>query len=140
MTQDGLRLVLDADVTECGDTLTGQLEWGALQPAPRNIVVSLRFTTDGRAKPPDSGGPDPVTIDTRGSDSARFEFPVPLLGPITFSGSTISVNWEVEAQVDGAAAPSAAVSQTVTVLPKGGLAMWARQTAPPPHQTDDLAE
>ncbi len=131
MTNNSLILELDADVTECGDTLTGSISWRGTDPAPPSVVVSMGFATSGRGSKSDSGGPEEVTISTASSDVARFELPVPETGPISFSGRTISVEWHVEVRSDPSA-PTDAVTQAITVLPKGGLAIWATRTAPPP--------
>lgn len=139
MTDNGLILDLDADVTECGDTLTGSISWPGAGPAPRGVVVSMGFVTSGRGSKSDSGGPDAFSISTANSEVARFELSVPEMGPISFSGRTISVEWHVEVRAEPSASTDAA-TQAITVLPKGGLAMWATKTAPPPRPTAEPAE
>lgn len=132
MMGNSLILELDADVTECGDILTGRVSWVGGDAAPRTVVVSMRFATSGSGSKSDSGGPEEVRIEPANSESARFELAVPEMGPISFSGRTISVEWRVEARPDRGESAVAA-TQVVTVLPKGGLAMWATKTAAPPR-------
>lgn len=131
MNAPALRLELDADVTECGDVLAGVVGWDPVEPAPRAVVVRLAFSTAGSASPPDRGGPAEVRLDVSVDGRVGFEIPVPAAGPITFSGRTVSVSWVVEARLDVAGRDITA-SVPVTVLPAGGLAIWARQSAAPP--------
>ncbi len=136
MTKSDISLSLDADVTECGDVVTGEVSWGAGDRVARRVVVALRFSTSGAGLPPDIGGPSEVEFAGTASGRERFELAVPANGPISFEGRTISVAWQVEARLDHRAERDPVTTETLTVLPSGGLAVWARQTAGPPTEED----
>lgn len=132
MNNPSIELTLDSAVTECGDVVSGEVRWDAGSGVLRKVEVALRYATDGSAAPRDTGGPDPVEVDRTVAGRGRFDIEVPRRGPITFQGRTMAVNWTVEARLDIPSAPDIRVSEPVTVLPRGGLALWARQRAAPP--------
>ncbi len=136
MTEPELAVSLDANVTECGDLVTGEVVWGPVESVPRRVVVSLRFLTSGAAAPPDSGGTAELEFAGAVTGRERFELLVPVDGPISFEGRSISVAWQVEARLDLRAKRDPSTTCDVTVLPRGGLAVWARQTAGPPTEQD----
>ncbi len=131
MSQEAIRLSLDADVSECGDRFAGNVEWGSLEDAPRAVRVELRFWTEGRGDP-DGAVVSRVELAGAPSGAGRFELPVPDKGPMSFDGALIRVMWAVEVVVDTALRSDPTESQPVTVLPRGGVALWARQQGVPP--------
>ena len=132
MSDPSIDLALDSPVTECGDVVSGEVSWDAGSGVLRGVEVSLSFATDGSAAPRDTGGPEPVQVERTNAGVGRFDIQVPDRGPITFEGRTMAVAWTVEARLDVPSAPDTRVSTPVTVLPRGGLALWARQRAAPP--------
>lgn len=131
MSDHNLWIDLDTDVGECGDVVTGTVRWGPLDSAPRSIRVGLRYWTEGRGNT-DSETVAEIRLDGSTTGSGRFELPVPATGPISFDGSLIRVLWEIELRIDRRMRTDPDVSHPVTILPRGGLAAWARRSAPPP--------
>lgn len=119
-------LRLDGDVGECGDAITGTIAWPDGTAAPPRAAVRLRHRAEGAGLVDETDGHDPVRWDERG----RFSCPIPEAGPISFTGRLVSVSWSV--QVVDLAADVVLVSAPVTVVPNGGLALWAQQVAGPP--------
>lgn len=126
-----LRLHLDSAVAECGDRFTGTIEWGALDIEPSAVRVQLRWWTEGRG---DKDGAVSSRIELPGAPegSGRFELTVPPNGPITFDGRLMRVRWVVELVLDHTLRPDPDVEEPVTVLPRGGVSLWARMHAPAP--------
>lgn len=122
---------LDTDVAECGDVVSGRVSWGPVDKTPRQVVVELIYETSGRGDT-DSEAVSEHVVAGADSGETRFTLSVPDDGPITFDGSLIRVAWRVEAKLDQAMQRDQRGSTAVTVLPAGGLALWARQVAPPP--------
>lgn len=117
-------LHLDADVGECGDTITGIVTWPTAPPA--RAAVRLRRHAEGAGLVDEADGHQPVRWDERG----RFACPVPDGGPISFIGRLVVVSWTVE--VVDLASDTTLASVPVTVVPRGGLALWAQTAAGPP--------
>lgn len=129
-----LTLNLDSGAAECGDVVSGQLIWQG-SDAPTKAEVRLVATASATG----SGGADtqrsvvvgPAVCQLKSGEPARFELPVPAKGPITFTGAAMTVSWRIEGK---AQAGDAATQIPFTVLPAGGLAVWAQQAAPPPQR------
>lgn len=119
-------LHLDGDVGECGDAVTGSVIWPDGAAPPARAAVRLRHRAEGAGLVDDADGHVPVRWDERG----RFSCPIPEAGPISFSGRLLSVSWAIEVVdlADGVVLASA----PVTVVPAGGLALWAQRAAGPP--------
>lgn len=126
-----LHVDLDSAAVECGDVLAGSASWGPLDRAPRSVRVDLRYITAGAGT---DDGRVVASADLGGGTegTARFDLDVPFDGPITFAGRLIQVRWVVELVLDEAMRPDPSRHEPVTVLPRGGLAVWARQQAAPP--------
>ncbi|MFN3218769.1 MAG: hypothetical protein ACE367_19920 [Acidimicrobiales bacterium] len=122
-------LHLDAEVGECGDAITGTIAWADGMTPPVRAAVRLRHRADGAGLVDETDGHDPVRWD----ESGRFSCPIPAVGPISFSGRLVSVSWSVE--VVDLAADAVLASAPVTVVPTGGLALWAQRMAGPPAVT-----
>ena len=122
-------LRLDGDVGECGDAITGAIAWPDGTAAPARAAVRLRHRVEGAGLVDETDGHDPVRWDERG----RFSCPIPEAGPISFTGRLVAVSWSV--QVVDLAADVVLASAPVTVVPAGGLALWAQQVAGPPGAT-----
>lgn len=138
MSDGSLTLDLDTDAVECGDAVIGEVRWVVPQGATgREVRVRAVFHTGGDASPPDSGGPPGWSHPAGTSGSERFELWIPRTGPMTFTGRTISVRWQVEAVLDLAHAGDITAVEEVTVLPDGGLAIWARAKGAPPLADPD---
>ena len=123
-----LEIELDAAVSDCGDQLTGTV---AVSPggSPGQVSVSL-VATVRTAERTETTTAEVVIIELS-SGSESFELNVPSAGPISFGTALADVGWSVEARwVDDGDAENA--SAPLTVLPSGGLAVWARQFADPP--------
>lgn len=135
MSDATLSIELDTDVAECGDVVVGTARWGRSESAPRAIRTQLRYWTVGRG---DTDGAVVAEVDLEGivQGAGRFELPVPEAGPMSFEGKLMHVLWAVELIIDKTLRPDPDLSQPITVLPRGGLAMWARQHATPPVVTD----
>jgi hypothetical protein len=132
MTTTGVAVMLDNAAVDCGDAVTGIVESapgsGALHAA---LVVTAHATSGGHPAEVQAFANAPVG---EVNGTARFELSTPLAGPITFAGQHIDVSWQVVVTRDSwtpQAQPLASVP--VAVLPDGGLAVWARQAAPPPQ-------
>ncbi len=130
MSSHDVSLHLYAVVSECGDSVAGDVRWNGLDPTVP-LTVELGFRTEG------SGVPDSLVVDTTvlggsttGSES--FELGVPTTGPMSFTGTSIQVVWEVEVHAELRGTPETVATAAVTVLPAGGLAVWARGVADPP--------
>ena len=111
---------LDASTAECGGSVAGSAVWDGGGAAE----VALRWSTSGH------GAVDSASVATQalsGGD-ATFSLAVPADGPMSFEGSLVSVRWEVVLRVG-----ESSESAEVTVLPAGGLTVWVRNVAPPPH-------
>ncbi len=126
-----MRIDLDVAVTECGDVFIGSVSWGEFDNPPRSVRVQLRYWTEGR------GDRDEVVVSKAElpgapSGAGRFELPVPADGPMSYDGTLLRVRWAVELVFDLALRPDPDLSEPVTVLPRGGLALWAREHAPGP--------
>ena len=80
----------------------------------------------------DGGVVAEVELDGAAQGAGRFELPVPDAGPMSFAGKLIRVLWAAELIIDKTLRPDPDISHPITVLPRGGLAMWARQAATPP--------
>lgn len=115
-----MAISLDAVSAECGGIVAGTASWAGGDPAE----ITLRWTTSGDGIV-DSGTAETARLAAGGE---RFSLAVPHDGPMTFTGKLISVRWEVTLQ-----AGDTAESVDVTVLPRGGLTVWVRNTAPPPE-------
>lgn len=115
-----MTMSLDAISVECGGTVSGTAEW----PGGGDAEVALGWSTSG------DGAVDRGTVDTAtlAVGEGRFALTVPPDGPMTFAGKLISVRWEVTLR-----AGDTSESVEVTVLPRGGLTVWVRTTAPPPE-------
>jgi len=122
-------LRLDGEVGECGDAITGTITWPDGTMAPVRAAVRLRHRAEGAGLVDDTDGHDPVRWDEQG----RFSCPIPDAGPISFTGRLVSVSWSVE--IVDLVADVVLVSAPVTVVPTGGLALWAQQAAGPPAVT-----
>lgn len=122
-------LRLDADVGECGDAITGTITWPAGTVPPVRAAVRLRHRAEGAGLVDDTDGHDPVRWDEQG----RFSCPIPAAGPISFAGRLVSASWSVE--VVDLASDVVFASAPVTVVPTGGLALWAQRMAGPPAAT-----
>jgi hypothetical protein len=122
-------LRLDADVGECGDAITGTITWPDGTTPPVRGAVRLRHRAEGAGMVDEADGHDPVRWDEQG----RFSCLVPAAGPISFTGRLVSVSWSVE--VVDLATDVVLASAPVTVVPAGGLALWAQRTAGPPAGT-----
>lgn len=115
-----MALSLHAPSVECGGTVAGTAAW----TGDGSAEVSLRWATSG------DGTVDTGIVDTAhlsGGD-ASFELTVPDDGPMTFAGKLMSLRWDVVLDVG-----DSTESVAVTVLPRGGLTVWVRKTAPPPQ-------
>lgn len=132
MSDEALGLELDAEVAECGDVLTGTATWGPLDGAPRRVVVRLGYRTEGRG---DSDHDEAAEVSWDGTESGqrRFELPVPEHGPMTYEGRLIRVLWRVELRLDRRLQSDPTEQVPVTILPRGGLALWARATGATPQ-------
>ncbi len=111
---------LDSDVTECGDDVTG-----VVTGLGGRATVELAWRTTGRG----SQGADVAAsarVEPDGDGRARFQLDVPADGPMSIDGTLVQVVWEVRVADAEATAP-------LTVLPRGGLAMWVRQAGAPPQ-------
>jgi hypothetical protein len=128
------QLSLDSDVSECGDRFTGSVQWHPLDDDPVAARVELRYCTQGRGDP-DGAVVSLVELDGAAGGSGRFELSVPASGPMSFDGALILVKWSIDLVIDTAMQPDADTSVPVTVLPRGGVALWARQQASPPPET-----
>ena len=129
-----LLLTLDSGAAECGDVVSGQMAWqGSDAPAYAEVrlVATASATGVGGADAQRSVIIGPVGCELAGGEPTRFELSVPADGPITFAGTTMSVSWRIEATTQGT---DATAGIPVTVLPAGGLGVWARQAAPPPRR------
>ena len=115
-----MTIELDRAAAECGGSVTGTAAWSGAGSAD----VILRWSTSGDGIV--DGGTTEAAVIADGQ--ARFELPVPHDGPMSFEGKLISVRWEVVLE-----AGDTTETAEVTVLPRGGLAMWVRQAAPPPQ-------
>lgn len=122
-------LHLDGDVGECGDTIVGTVVWSDTDAPPPRAAVRLRHRAEGAGLVDETDAADPVRWDERG----RFSCPVPAVGPISFVGRLVSVSWSVEVVDLGSGA--VLVSVPVTIVPAGGLALWAQRAAGPPAVT-----
>jgi hypothetical protein len=131
MSDANLSLELDTDVAECGDVVAGMVRWGRLESAPRSVRIQLRYWTEGRGDS-DGGVVAEVELDGAVQGAGRFELPVPEAGPMSFEGKLIRVLWAAELIIDKTLRPDPDISHAITVLPRGGLALWARQAATPP--------
>lgn len=82
-----------------GDTVTGIAMW-QLDNRPKDLEINLFWYTTGK------GTRDIETVDSlhfdnpKTSDAQNFEFQVPV-GPYSFSGTYISVNWAIELVTKG---------------------------------------
>lgn len=132
MSDELMRLELDSDVTECGDVVTGTARWGPLDFDPRRVIAELRYWTEGRGDQ-DSNVVSDAAFDAEPEGQGRFELVVPASGPMSFDGSLIRVLWEVRLRFDRSMRSDPSTSAPLTVLPLGGLAMWARQSGAPPQ-------
>jgi hypothetical protein len=135
MSDVNLSLKLDTDVAECGDVVAGMVRWGRLESAPRGVRIELRYWTEGRGDS-DGGVVAEVELDGAVQGAGRFELLVPEAGPMSFEGKLIRVMWAIELIIDKRLRPDPDISHPITVLPRGGLAMWARQAATPPTVSD----
>lgn len=111
---------LDTAVTECGDDVTGVVSGVA-----GTATVELAWHTTGRGAQ-DAATVASVSVDPDGDGRARFAMDVPADGPMSIDGTLLQVVWEVRLVGGGAEA-------SITVLPRGGLAMWVRQAGAPPQ-------
>jgi hypothetical protein len=122
-------LRLDSDVGECGDAITGSIAWPDAAAPPARAAVRLRQRAEGAGLVDEADGHVPVRWDEQG----RFSCPIPAVGPISFSGRLVSASWSVE--VVDLAAEVVLASEPITVVPTGGLALWAQRMAGPPAVT-----
>lgn len=122
-------LHLDGDVGECGEAIVGTVVWPDGTTPPVRSAIRLRHRAEGAGLVDDTDGHDPVRWDERG----RFSCPIPATGPISFSGRLVSVSWSVEVVDLGSG--EVLVSAPVTIVPTGGLALWAQRAAGPPAVT-----
>ena len=132
MTATDLRLELDNTAVDCGDVVSGSVVGAQASPdLHATLLVSATAVRGDHAAELQAIDQTPLA---QGDKGARFELGAPRTGPITFDGQRIAVKWEVVITQStwSPQAPRLAAA-TVTVLPDGGLAVWARQTAPPPH-------
>lgn len=121
-----VELRLAAEVTECGDDVAGTV-MGAAPGATANVTVALCRRAGGGGAVDDARLEATRTI-ADADGSARFTIDVPDEGPITYEGGLTSVRWWVEVVDHG----TVVASTPVTVLPAGGLAVWAQAAAGPP--------
>ena len=129
-----LTLTLDSAAAECGDGVSGQMVWqGSDRPAKAEVrlVATASATGSGGAGKRRSVVVGPALCELTSGKPARFELSVPAKGPITFASAAMTVSWRIEAKTQAA---DAATEIPVTVLPAGGLAVWAQQAAPPPQR------
>lgn len=126
-----LAIELDTDVVECGDVVTGVVRWGPLDDVPRRTVVKLRYRTEGRGDT-DSDVADTLKFPGAAGGVESVELRVPAEGPMSVNGVLITVLWEVELSLDVARRRDPSTSVAITVLPRGGSAVWARQVGAPP--------
>lgn len=122
-------LRLDGEVGECGDAITGTIIWPDGTTPPVRAALRLRHRADGAGLVDDTDGGEPVRWDEQG----RFSCPIPDVGPISFTGRLVSVSWTLE--VVDLASDAVLASTPVTVVPTGGLALWAQRMAGPPVTT-----
>ena len=129
-----LEVLLDADVSECGDVLTGMVTY-KIDGGPGSVSVSLVSELQTAERAETTVAADFVVDVAAGP--APFALSVPSAGPITFKTPLAQLEWRVEARVVGPEHDdSAAVA--LTVLPAGGLALWARKAAGPPSMPTTL--
>lgn len=122
----GPGLVVDTDTVECGERVRVDVDAAAA------VVVELCCDVTP------AGGATSSTVVAAadaGPSVGWVELSVPESGPISYSGRLFSVAWTIRAR--GASADADEVP--VTVLPRGGVALWARQAAPPPAGDDSGA-
>jgi hypothetical protein len=129
---DEVAIELDTDVTEGGDVVTGVVRWGPLDDVPAKVVVRLRYRTEGRGAS-DTEVVDEVIFAGSASGAERIELSVPVNGPMSFDGSLVKVLWELDLSLDHRLAGDRGTTVGLTVLPRGGLALWARQAGTPPR-------
>ena len=124
-------LRLDADVSECGDSLSGTVTFSPDESAAL-VSVSLVSVLQARGRTETTTTAAELSVDAS-KGPARFALAVPAQGPISFETQLANVQWRVEARF-GDDAQAEAVVAPLTVLPAGGVAVWARQTAAPPSR------
>ncbi len=126
---DELRIELDTDVAECGGLVSGIVHCGLQGDNPCQIVTQLKYVTEGKGDI-DTAVVDQVVTSGTGGEEGHVELRVPGVGPISFVGSMMRVSWEVVAHRRDQ--QNLAVSVGITVLPRGGSAVWAQQVGAPP--------
>lgn len=85
----------DQDRFHPGEQISGAVEWQC-DKEPREITVNLLWSTEGKGTQ-DVEVVDSQTISVFGnSGREEFSFELPL-GPYSYSGRMLSINWAVEA-------------------------------------------
>ncbi|MGI9621320.1 MAG: hypothetical protein ACR2PK_00680 [Acidimicrobiales bacterium] len=123
------RLNLQAVVSECGESFTGAVQLANEPVGPIASSVELAYRTEGRGVVDQCAV---ATLDVSGPGLHVFELAVPAAGPISFEGTLVTVKWEVRLVSSGPAGSEVLETAPATVLPQGGLAVWARDAAEPP--------
>ena len=123
-------IAIDNSVVECGGVVHGTVTWSVDQP-PRSVRVRAAFSTSGDGGRSDTGGGDPVTFDGA-AGTGVFAVVVPAEGPMSYAGEQVAVAWVIEARADLKRERDPIETAEITVLPQGGLGLWARNAAPPP--------
>jgi len=100
--------------------------------SPRTVRVSLGWQTSGRGE---FEAGDPVQLELPGGEwtagsviESEFELALPQVGPATYSGKLVGVNWRVAAELDLPMALDAKGETEVIVVPA--------EAAPPGRLTD----
>jgi hypothetical protein len=125
-----LQLRVDTPVVECGGVVRGGLSW-SVDGNHRGVRVEVGWHTEGRGTP-EKKVVAVQEMPAEAQGAVLFQLPIPPEGPITVNGQLIRVIWEVRLVVDRALQGDDREKATITVFPRGGLALWAQRHAGPP--------
>ncbi len=126
-------LELEDMVCEVGGHFVGRLirqadaDGVSTDSRARSVRLVLRLYTEGR------GDVDRVDVSSlrfdlapHGGLSAEFSLPVPATSPVSYDGTLMRVQYEIEARVDLKLARDEKYGRRVLVVPVGGLGVYDR--------------
>ena len=124
-------IILDGEFAEPGGRITGRVELPGLEGTDptveriREVRIMLRYRTEGRGDTDSWEGPAvsfPVGVD--GALTADFTLDVPSDAPVSYDGNLLRLLWEVEARTDLRLRLDKKTSQSIVIVPSGGLGLY----------------
>lgn len=136
-----IRVSLASTEVQTGESITGEAVWNSEgEKKPRRLEVVCRWRIEGKVKNEEEvGSAEELEIGSRSQAAVRFEFQIPLHGPLTYDGKLFRVVWEVIARADIAFARDEVDTKVFTVKPRPwDPDMWSQDDLDEDFDDEDL--